>query len=173
MSSLLDQLIRDHGDDVTSQIARKMGISPEEAARVLSAAAPVILDRFQPDADGTGHPGHSESDPSLVGILSGTGQQMNDQIRGQLGVNQEKAAQVIPLLVPVVLRFLMKRLPYGSTAVPVITSLVEKQGYGSLDELAVRLAKHVTPESVPGKPAPSIPTLLGRWAGKWFPSGED
>ena len=93
---------------------------------------------------------------------------------GQLGVNQEKAAQVIPLLVPVVLRFLMKRLPYGSTAVPVITSLVEKQGYGSLDELAIRLAKHVTPESpAPGQSAPSIPTLLGRWAGKWFPSGDD
>ena len=173
MSSLLDQLIQDHGDDVTREIAKKMGVSPEEAARVLSSTAPVILDRFQPDPEGQNARGHTGSDPSLDGILSGTGQQMNDQIRSQLGVNQEKAAQVIPLLVPVVLRFLMKRLPYGSTAVPVITSLVEKQGYGSLDELAIRLAKHVTPESAPGQPAPSIPTLLGRWAGKWFPSGDD
>lgn len=167
MSSLLDQLIQDHGDEVTRKISSTLGVSRDEAARVLSATAPVILNRFQP-----GSP--AESAPTLDGVLGGTGEQMNERIQGQLGVGPDQASKVIPLLVPVVLRFLMRRVPYGSTAVPLITSLVEKQGYGSLDEIAVRLAKHVTPEPPgPGQPAPSIPTLLGRWAGKWFPSGDD
>ena len=93
---------------------------------------------------------------------------MTERIREEAGVTPEQAAKVIPLLVPIVLRFLMRRVPFGNAAVPLITSFVEQQGYGSLDELAMRLARKFTPSPS----TPSIPTMLGRWAGKYFPSGD-
>ena len=160
MSTLLDQLIQDHGDEITRKISSTLGVSRGEAADVLSATAPVILNRF----DG----GNASKAESLDSLLDGTGEQMNDRIRGETGVSPEQAAKVVPLLVPIVLKFLMRRVPYGNAAVPVIVSLVEKQGYGSLDELALRLARKFTPSPE----SPSIPTMLGRWAGKYFPSGD-
>jgi hypothetical protein len=163
MPTLLEQLIQDHGDEITRQISGKLGVTREEAVNVLSAAAPVILGRFEsarvPITDG---------EKSLDDLLEGTGEQMNDRVRDEVGVTPEQAAQVIPLIVPIVLRFLMRRVPFGNAAVPLITSFVEQQGYGSLDELAMRLARKFTPSPT----TPSIPTMLGRWAGKYFPSGD-
>jgi len=75
--------------------------------------------------------------------------------------------RVVSLLVPIVPRFLMRRVPYGNAAVPIISSFVQKQGNGSLEELALRLARKCTPSP----DSPGIPTLLGRWAGKYFPGG--
>lgn len=75
------------------------------------------------------------------------------------------------MLVPVVLGFLLKRVGLGGGAIRLLISLVENQGYGSLDELANRLMRNVTKK--PDQPSPSIPTMLGRWAGKWFPSSDD
>jgi len=166
MPTLLDQLIQDHGDEITRKISSTLGVSREEAASVLSATAPVILNRF--DGGKTSAETSTAPAESLDDLLDGTGEQMNDRIREEAGVSPEQAAKVIPLLVPIVLKFLMRRVPYGNAAVPVIVSFVEKQGYGSLDELALRLARKFTPSPE----SPSIPTLLGRWAGKYFPSGD-
>ena len=163
MPKLLEQLIQDHGDEITRKISSTLGVTREEAGAVLSATAPVILGRFEsakvPIADGG---------ESLDELLEGTGEQMNVRIREETGVTPEQAAKVIPLLVPIVLRFLVRRVPFGNAAVPIITSFVEQQGYGSLDELATRLARKFTPSPK----TPSIPTMLGRWAGKYFPSGD-
>jgi hypothetical protein len=163
MPSLLDQLIQDHGDEITRKISSTLGVTREEAAGVLSATAPVVLGRF----DSAQSPVAGETE-DLDQLLEGTGEQMNDLIREEVGVSPEQAAKVIPLLVPVVLRFLMRRVPFGNTAVPIITSLVKQQGYGSLDELALRLARRFTPSPA----TPSLPARLGRWAGKYFPSGD-
>ncbi|MDP4585517.1 MAG: DUF937 domain-containing protein [Verrucomicrobiales bacterium] len=163
MPTLLEQLIQDHGDEITRKISGTLGVTREEAAGVLSATAPVILGRFEsarvPIAGGG---------ESLDHLLEGTGEQMNARVRDEVGVTPEQAAKVIPLIVPIVLRFLMRRVPFGNTAVPILTSFVEQQGYGSLDELAMRLARKFTPSPS----TPSIPTMLGRWAGKYFPSGD-
>lgn len=163
MTSLLDQLIQEHGDEINRKITNTLGVTHEEAAAVFSAAAPVLLERFESAPTTT-----AVAPENLDDILGGTGEQMNERIRGELGVSPEQASRVIPLLVPVVLKFLMRQVPLGNVAVPVLVSLVEKQGYGSLDTLARQLARNFTPSPS----ASSLPTLLGRWAGKYFPSGE-
>jgi hypothetical protein len=43
MPTLLEQLIQDHGDEITRKISGTLGVTREEAAGVLSATAPVIL----------------------------------------------------------------------------------------------------------------------------------
>jgi len=171
MPSLLDQLIQTHGPELAREISRTLGVSEEKAAGVLPAAAPVLINRFQPDSpDESG----SHAATSLDGVLGGAGQQLTDRIGAQLGVSPEQAARVIPMLVPVVLGFLLKRVGLGGGAVRLLISLVEKQGYGSLDELANRLVRSVSSATAkPDQPTPSIPTMLGRWAGKWFPSSDD
>jgi hypothetical protein len=85
-------------------------VTREQAASVLSATAPIILNRF----DGGKTLPESDAAPagSLDSLLDGTGQQMNVRIQGELGFTPEQAAKVIPLLVPIVLRFLT--LPAGS-----------------------------------------------------------
>ncbi|NLT70586.1 MAG: hypothetical protein GXX91_07805 [Verrucomicrobiaceae bacterium] len=175
MAALLDQLLRDHGDEITHRITRTLGVTREEAAAVLSATAPVLLDRFAPSgvAESPGAPADpaAPTDPtpdSLDSLLDDAGEQINERLRGASGVSPELAARVIPLLVPIVLKFLMRRVPLGNAAVPLLVSLVEKQGYGSLDELALRLAR----KCAPSPESPSLPARLGRWAGKYFPSGE-
>ena len=163
MHALLDQLIQDHGDELTHKISNALGVSREEAENVLSTTAPVILNRF----DGGKSSSESQAAPAkcLNSLLDGTGEQMNARIQGVIGSTPEQAAKVIPLLVPVVLRFLMRRVPYGHATVPIIFSFVQKQGNGSLDELGARLASKCKPSAN----APSISSRLGRLAGKYVP----
>jgi len=163
MPKLFDQLIQDHGDEIAEKISRALGVTREEANRVLSATAPVILNRFV-EEEASPSSGSTTTE-SLDSLLDGTGDQMNARIQGALGVTPEQAAKVIPLVVPVVLRFLMRRIPLGNAAVPMIASFVQKHGNGSLDELASRLAS----KCGPSPDSPSIPALLGRLAGKFFP----
>jgi len=165
MPTILEHLIHDHGDEITRKISGVLGVTREEAASVLSATAPVILNRF--DGGGTSPVSEATQASSLDSLLDGTEEQINARVQRELGVTPEQAAKVIPLLVPIVLRFLMRRIPLGNAAVPMISSLVQKHGNGSLDELAVRLAS----KCGPSPDSPSIPTLLGRFAGKYFPSG--
>lgn len=164
MPALLDQLIHDHGDELTHKISSALGVSREEAESVLSATAPVILNRF--DGVESSPESHAAPEHNLDSLLDGTGEQMNNRIQGLLGVTPEQAAKVIPLLVPIILRFLMRRVPYGNAAVPLISSYVQKQGGGSLNELGARLASKCRPSP----DSPSISTRLGRLAGKYFPS---
>ena len=170
MPTLLDQLILEQGDELASRISAKLGISREEAAKALPAAASVVMERFAADGE---HDRQAPS-PSLDGILGGAGEQLADRVGSRLGVTPEQAALVVPMILPVILRFLVRRVPYGGAALSVLTSTVEKQGYGSLDELAIRLVQRFIPQPDPsGRPAPSLATRLGRFGGKYFPSGED
>lgn len=172
MAALFDQLLRDHGDEITRRITRTLGVTREEATALLSATAPVLLDRFAsseiPAAPAEPSAPTAPAPDSLDSLLDGAGEQITERIRGASGVSPEQAVRVIPLLVPIVLKFLMRRVPLGNAAVPLLVSLVEKQGYGSLDELALRLARKCTPSPA----SPSLPARLGRWAGKYFPSEE-
>jgi len=178
MSALLEELVLEQGEAVTGRLSGALGLSREEAARVLPATAAVILDRFEPGTCGRGgndpHPVEAAQDPerSLDGILLGTGSQLSDRLASGLGISPEQAIRAIPLLVPVILRFVLRRAPYGSMAASVLSSTVTRQGEGSLDALAVRLAKKVVvlPLTAPPVEPASRPTgILGRWTGKWFP----
>ncbi len=172
MPSLLDQLIREHGDEVAGRVAATLGISREEAAKALPAAASVVLARFGPGSPPVRDAENPE--PSLDGVLSGAGEQVSEQVGTRLGITPEQAAAVVPMLLPVILRFLVRRVPYGGAALSLLTATVEKQGYGSLDEIAIRLVQRLVPKPDPtGRPAPSLATRLGRLAGKYFPSSGD
>lgn len=168
MSTLLEQLIREQGDEVAARVAARLGISREEAAKALPAAAAIIFKRFEPDAQ------QDASAPTLDGVLVDTGEQISERVGAGLGITPEQAAQIVPLLLPVILRFLVRRVPYGGTALMLLTKTVEQQGYGSLDEIAIRLVKRWMPKpDSSGHPAPSLATRLGRLAGKYFPKERD
>lgn len=178
MSALLEELVLEQGEAVTGQLSGALGLSRDEAARVLPATAAVILDRFEAGNCGRGghdpHPVEAARDPerSLDGILLGTGSQLSDRLATRLGIPPEQAILAIPLLVPVILRFVLRRAPYRSTAASVLSSTVTRQGEGSLDALAFRLAKKVVvpPLTIPPVKPPSGRTgFPERWAGKWFP----
>jgi hypothetical protein len=165
MSTLLEQLIREQGDEVAGRVAERLGIPRDEAAKALPTAAAIIFKRFEPGA-------HAEVTAStLDGVLADTGEQISERVGVGLGIGPEQAARIVPLLLPVILRFLVGRVPCGGTALMLLTKTVERQGYGSLDEVAIRLVRRwiPTPE-LSGRPAPSLATRLGRLAGKYFPS---
>lgn len=169
MASLLDQLIREHGDEVAERISARLGISREEAEKALPAAAAVVFERFAPGDPGQGGKGTG----SLEQVLGGTGEEVSERVASRTGVTRDQAAMVVPLVLPVILRFLVRRVPYGGAALTLLTKTVESQGYGSLDEIAVLLVRRFLPQPDPsGKPAPSLATRLGRLAGKYFPSGD-
>lgn len=167
MSSLLDQLIQEHGDEVSGRIAERLGISREEAAKALPAAASVVMERFDP-ARGDGVPGRD-----LEGVLGGAGEQVSERLGSRLGISPEQAAALVPIVLPLILRFLVRRVPCGGAALALLSTTVEKQGYGSLDELAARLVSRLVPTGGPSdSPRPSLASRLGRLAGKYFPGEE-
>ncbi len=165
MSTLLEQLIREQGDEVAAHVAERLGIPREEAAKALPTAAAIIFKRFEPGAAA------DVSAATLDGVLVDTGEQISERVGAGLGIAPEQAARIVPLLLPVILRFLVGRVPYGGTALMLLTKTVEQQGYGSLDEIAIRLVQQWIPSpDLSGRPAPSLATRLGRLAGKYFPS---
>mgnify|MGYP001419311465 CR=1 FL=1 len=167
-TSLLDQLVREHGEEVAAKVAATLGISREEAAKALPMAAAVVMAKFDPESR-EGREGQTAS--SLDGVLGGTGEQLSERVGSGLGISSEQAALVVPMLLPVILRFLVRRVPYGGMALSLLVTTVERQGYGSLDEIAIRLVQRLVPRPDPsGRPAPSLATRLGRLAGKYFPN---
>lgn len=170
MPTPIDQLIREHGDEVAGRIAAKLGISLEEAAKVLPAAASIVMARFDPAARKEA----AADAESLDGVLGGAGEQVSERVGSRLGITPEQAAVVVPMVLPVILRFLVRSVPYGGVALTILSDTVARQGYGTLDEIAVRLVQKLIPKAGPeDRPAPSLATRLGRLAGKYFPSGED
>lgn len=173
MPSPIDQLIREHGDEVAGRIAAKLGISLEEAAKVLPAAASIVMARFDPSAR-KGDAADAADAESLEGVLGGAGEQVSEGVGSRLGITPEQAAVVVPMVLPVILRFLVRNVPYGGVALTILADTVARQGYGTLDEIAVRLVRRLLPKAGPGdRPAPSLATRLGRLAGKYFPSGRE
>ena len=168
--TLIDQLIREHGDEVAGRVAAKLGISREEASKALPAAASIVMARFDPASRKEGEP---EAE-SLDAVLGGAGEQVSERVGSRLGITPEQAAVVVPMILPVILRFLVCRVPYGGVALTILANTVEKQGYGTLDEIAIRLVQKLMPKVDPeGRPAPSLATRLGRLAGKYFPSDRE
>ncbi|MBL9159920.1 MAG: hypothetical protein JNJ70_20730 [Verrucomicrobiales bacterium] len=168
MATLLEQLIREQGEEMATRVAARLGIPRETAAKALPAAAAVVFKRFDPSA------GREATNGGIDEVLEGTGEQMREQVGAGLGITPDQAAQIVPIVLPVILGFLVRRVPYGGAALALLSSTVEKQGYGTLDEITIRLVQRLLPKPDPsGKPAPSLATRLGRLAGKYFPSTPD
>lgn len=172
--TLLDQLIREQGDEMSARIAVKLGISRSEAEKLLPLVATAVMDRFHHDtqAPGDGEKRTAVSVESLDGILDGATEQVGRNASSHFGLHPDQAVTLVPLVLPTILRFLVRRVPYGGTALVLLSKVVEQQGYGSLDEIAVRLLGRIQ-VSESGKPRPSLATRLGRLAGKYFPSDSE
>jgi hypothetical protein len=178
MSALLETLLLEQGETLAGGISDVLGVSRKEAARALPAAANVILERFEPatcsrwGADPNPVEVADKPEHYLDAILSGTGLQMSERLGAGIGISADQAVRALPVLVPEILRFVLLRAPYGSLASAVLGATVAMQGERSLDALAVRLAEKVVVRSTPAPPFTAVPgfaTILGRWAGKWFP----
>jgi|APTNR8051073442_1049403.scaffolds.fasta_scaffold16068_2 hypothetical protein len=140
MSALLDELVLEQGETVTGRLSGALGISREQASRVLPATGDVILDRFEPCTCGRGgtdpHPVEADTDPALPldGILAGTGLQLSERLGLSFGILPEEAARTIPLLVPAILRFILRRTPFGSLA----SSDLSRRCPGKVRDLSTR-----------------------------------
>lgn len=174
--TLVDQLIREQGDVLVTKISAKLQIPREEAEKILPLAASAVMDRLHPNReleDDVSKTRASEQS-TLDKILDETSEQVGADVRSRYGLPPEKAAVLVPLILPSVLRFLVRRVPYGGPLLALVSNVVQQQGYGSLDEIAVRLIGRLTaPPSEPHGPRPSLATRLGRFAGKYFPSSDD
>ncbi len=172
MTSLLDQLIREQGDEVAAKVAAKLGIPLEEAAKVLPAAAAALVSQVEAFSNRQGIAEEVAPEP----VPAGAGAEMEERIRARTGIGPEQAAAAVPLVLPVILRFLVRRVPGGGIALALLARTVEDQGHGSLDEIAQRFVRNSFPKKpVEGEgsrePAgPSLASRLGRLAGKYFPS---
>ena len=169
MASLIEQLIQSHGAEVAQQVSSKFGISEDKAAGLLPAIAPMILGGLQRQAQEHGgaervdhilvqhadagilddlggflsqkaeEPAES-ADPGLGGLLGGAGTQASQLIGNQLGISSDKAKQIIPMLAPIVMGFLLKQRIQaggGSQGQNVLMSMLDQDGDGSiLDDVA-------------------------------------
>lgn len=169
MASLIEQLVQTHGSEVAGQLSGKLGISEDRAAGLLPALAPMILGGLQRQAQQNGgadrvdhildrHADESvldniggflsqkadepveQVDPGLGGLLGGAGGQASQMIGSQLGLSQDKANQIIPMLAPIVLGFLNRQRHQaggGSQGQNLVMSFLDQDGDGSiLDDVA-------------------------------------
>ncbi|MCB1236248.1 MAG: DUF937 domain-containing protein [Verrucomicrobiae bacterium] len=167
MASLIEQLIQTHGAEVSSQISNQLGIPVEKAAGLLPAVAPMILGGLQRQAQDKGGAdrvdhildkhgdesildnlggffssmtGKSAPDPGLGGLLGDAGHQATDLIGNQLGISKDKAMQIIPMIAPIILGFLMRqRNQAGDSGAgqSLLMGLLDQDGDGSiLDDVA-------------------------------------
>ncbi|MCB1233001.1 MAG: DUF937 domain-containing protein [Verrucomicrobiae bacterium] len=169
MASLIEQLVQTHGSEVASQLSGKLGISEDKAAGLLPALAPMILGGLQRQAQEHGgadrvdhildkHADESvldnlgdffsrkadepaeQADPGLGGLLGGAGGQASQMIGNQLGLSQDQANQIIPMLAPIILGFLTRQRNQaggGSQGQSLIMGMLDQDGDGSiLDDVA-------------------------------------
>ncbi len=169
MASLIEQLVQTHGAEVANQISGQLGIPEEKAAGLLPALAPMILGGLQRQAQERGgaervdhildkHADDSildnlggffsrkaeepveRADPGLGGLLGAAGPQAAELIGDRLGISQEKARQIIPMIAPVILGFLLrqrKQAGGGAEGQNLLMTMLDQDGDGSiLDDVA-------------------------------------
>ena len=178
MSAILDTLLQEQGDSLAGSLSDLLGVARKDAARALPATVNVILERFEP-----GTCGRWGADPKPVevpenqeryldAILAGTGLELSERLGAGVGIAPEHAVRAIPVLVPEILRFILRQASYGSLACSVLCATVATQGQGSLEALAYRLAERVDDRPAGhDRTAPGFAKNPGRWEGKWSPDG--
>ena len=120
----LDDLYQEHGSSVQQRVSTELGIPPEKAARALPTVAPIILAGLKREMD-KGGPAHIEShiqdlnhngipdDEEVGGLLGGKGKEASQLMASQLGISGDAAAKLIPMLAPVIIGMLMKKIEEG------------------------------------------------------------
>jgi hypothetical protein len=168
MASLIEQLVQSHGPQIAEQISSRLGIPADKAAGVLPAVAPLILGGLQRQAKEPGgeervnemveqqadaglldnlsgffsqQPDAPAGDAGLGGLLGGAGTQATQLLGEKLGISSDKASQIIPMLAPIVMSFLLKQKMQGAgsgaAGGSLLTSLLDRDGDGQiLDDVA-------------------------------------
>jgi hypothetical protein len=137
--SFLDDLYRQHGNQVQERVSSELGIDPRKAAAALPQVAPIVLaglkrrmeqhgpeqiEREAQEMTGGADPddigallnqGSSQaaSDPGLTGLFGGKGEAASQMVANQLGISPAAAAKLLPMLAPLIIGMLMKK---GRTA---------------------------------------------------------
>ena len=173
MSSLIEDLLKTHGVEVGELVSNQFNVPVEKATGLLPAVAPLILGGLQRQAKEKGgaervdhildkHADDSildnlgsffskkaeepaeKTDPGLGGLLGGAGQQATDLIGDQLGISKDKAMQIIPMIAPIILGFLLKQRNQaggGAEGQNVLMGILDRDGDGSiLDDVGGLLA---------------------------------
>ena len=71
-AKIVQHLLGDQSSDIVKQIAKKAGVSQKEAAKVMSAAAPLLMSKLGQELNSQASAQNTSASPSLVsGLLSG------------------------------------------------------------------------------------------------------
>ena len=160
--SFLDDLYREHGNQVQDHVAGELGIDREKAATVLPQVAPIILsglkrrmeqegpEKVEEEIAGLGgqldtddiqdmlsRGSASEADPDLGGLLGNKGGEASRLMANQLGISGEAAAKLIPMIAPLIIGMLMKKggqagAQGGGGGLGGIASILDRNGDGNV-----------------------------------------
>lgn len=130
----LDDLYREHGQEVQKQVSRELGVDPQRAAQILPQVAPIILGGLkrrmeeegpdqvagrvaeigrdleqEEDASALLRRGADwDPDPTLHGLLGDKGNEAARLLADQLNLSPAAAARIIPMVAPLIISLLMK-----------------------------------------------------------------
>ncbi len=167
MAGILDQLIQQHGPEIGKQISGKLGIPSSQAEGLIPALGPMILGGLQRQAQNNGGEARvdhilekhaddsildnlggffsnaaeqSAPDPGLGGLLGDSGFQATNLIADQLGIKSDQASQIIPMLAPIIMGFVLKQRNQAGgagTGTGALMGMLDADGDGSiLDDVA-------------------------------------
>ena len=188
--SFFEDLIKEMGGPIAEQLGQREGLSQDQSKGVLESLAPVILSGLKRKKDqgidlenlvqGLGgreeslsNPGSFFDGPMNVGLDAGgilgleNGSQAAEAIAKKNGIGVDVARKILPMLIPVVLAFLMKRGKEDS-ATPDrrsgLNAILDRDGDGAiLDDIAgMVLAGKIGGQGKKGFLAMLLSFFLGR-----------
>jgi hypothetical protein len=143
--NFIDELLREHGGDIQRQLTGQLGLTPQQAAKVVPKVGPLILGglKRQMSAHGPEHVENLASNFSaadLGSLLGGRDGEANEHLSRHLGISGGTAAKIIPMLAPIILGALLKkgRTPStGGGGLGGLAGILDRDGDGNiLDDLA-------------------------------------
>ena len=163
--SLLNDLLAEHGSELTGAMTSQLGLNEEQAGGALASLAPMVLNGLKSQQDTGGSDavngllsqlGGGEDVLGNLGNLSGLlggenplgallggaskGEEATNAIGQNLGIDSGKAGSVVSMLVPVVLGFITKQGRKDSATPDTqsgIAAILDRDGDGSaLDDIA-------------------------------------
>ena len=172
--SILSEITSGMGPQIASQLASQLGLGQDQAQQAIEKVAPLILGGLKRQGErhgGEGRVNHivqkygrenvlddlgghiqrraqeSNPDPSLGGLLGDAGPQAADLLDNKLGLSAGMGKKLIPILAPIILGALKKRVNAGGSrggggassglAGGLLTSILDRDGDGNvLDDVA-------------------------------------